>query len=440
MKFSFALDWGVQNLRRNGRVLMYVTAQLAAKTMTAIAQLYSIYVFSRILTPNNAALIFIIFGYGIWVQVFEFGLSQVIQNALNSKRLTISGACRIICLHYAVMLIIAVLVVMFPKTLSFLVVERLAHGEGINAPAFSFGIALLLVATNNVLVQRFLLVINREMVATKLVFIQGTLSVLVLLALQWRGASFFESVSAYLVIPVVTFAPLAFKITNKALRTRNKPSIDWPSVMSNAVGFWGLTALSSVYLGADYYFAAKYLTDAEMTAYHFSSRLFFISYVAYFSYVQFKAKNIASETRFKVPQQIWVDAKRAAGVGMFSVALVLVSAIGIEWSGALEMIGPRNFVVTPQILLAAIYYGARIFRDVGLVLIWNLGRQRLLYAVHLAEVVLCLLLLNALAPVYGGNGIFAGMAIVSVFSTAVLYTALRRVSLTPSYVNQPDEA
>ncbi len=412
-----------------------MAAQLAAKTMAAVAQLYAIYVFSKILSPNDAALVFIILGYAIWVQVFEFGLSQVIQNALNSRNITFTGACRIITFHYVMMVFIALLIVIFPKILNFLLGERFAHIGNLNQLAFPFGIALLLVSTNIVLVQRFLLVINRAMVASKLVFLQGMFSVFVLMVLQWRGANIFESVFIYILIPIVTFAPLVFKIARKAFGASKKVIINWRLIMSNAAGFWGLTAMSSVYLGADYFFAARYLSDAEITAYHFSSRLFFISYVAYFSYVQFQAKSISAEMHLKHPQRIWVIAKGAAGIGMLSVGLVLASAIGIEWSGALEMIGARGLVVTPLILLAAVYYGARVFRDVGLVLIWNLGRQRLLYAVHATEVVLCLLLLNALAPMFGANGIFAAMAIVAVFSTIVLYTALRLFSLSPSNVN-----
>lgn len=435
MKLGFIRDQTFRNLRRNGHVIRYVATQLAAKAMAAVAQLYAIYVFSRILSPNDAALVFIIFGYGIWIQVFEFGLSQVIQNALNSKAITFVGACRIISLHYAIMGFIAVLIVMFPKILGFLLGDRFAHWEGLNVLAFSFGIALLLVSTNNVLVQRFLLVINRAMVASKLIFLQSMFSVLVLLTLQWRGATFFESVSVYLLIPIITFSLLTLKITRKAFKIPNKVTINWRFIISNAAGFWGLTALSSVYLGADYFFAARYLENAEMIAYHFSSRLFFISYVAYFSYVQFKAKSIAAEVHLKYSRRIWIVAREAVAIGVISVALLLLFAIGIEWSGALDMIGASGFVVTPLILLAAIYYGARVFRDVGLVLIWNLGRQRLLYAVHAAEVFLCLLLLKAFAPVYGGKGIFAAMAIVSVFSTVVLYAALRRISLSPSYVN-----
>ena len=187
MKLGFALDEMFRNLKRNNSALRYVAAQLAAKAMAAAAQLYAIYVFSQILPPSDAALIFILFGYAIWIQVFEFGLSQVIQNALNLKIITVSGACRIISLHYALMIFLAALVVIFPEGLYLFQGERRVHVEDVNALAFPLGVALLLVSTNNVLVQRLLLVANRAMAASKLVFFQGFFCVLMLFVLNWCG-------------------------------------------------------------------------------------------------------------------------------------------------------------------------------------------------------------------------------------------------------------
>ena len=426
MKLGFALDEMFRNLKRNNSALRYVAAQLAAKAMAAVAQLYAIYVFSQILPPSDAALIFILFGYAIWIQVFEFGLSQVIQNALNLKIITVSGACRIISLHYALMIFLAALVVIFPEGLYLFQGEQRVHVEDVNALAFPLGVALLLVSTNNVLVQRLLLVANRAMAASKLVFFQGFFCVLMLFVLNWCGASLFESVFFYLSIPIFTFAPLALKIAGKARRNRKKLIVDWQWVVSNAIGFWGLTTMSSLYLGVDYFYAARHLANEEMIAYHFSSRLFFISFVPYFAYVQFKAKSIASEICFMHPQQIWVVVKGSIVIGVLSVLLVFVGTIWIDWSGGLEMIGAHGLLVIPLIISAALYYCVRVFRDVGLVIVWNLGRQRMLYAVHMLEVVLCLLLLNVLEPDLGGKEIFFAMASVAALSAAVIYVLLGR--------------
>ncbi len=60
---------------------------MAAKAMAAVAQLYAIYVFTRIHAPNGATLIFIILGYRICVQISLYGI------------------CQIIALHYVLMII-----------------------------------------------------------------------------------------------------------------------------------------------------------------------------------------------------------------------------------------------------------------------------------------------------------------------------------------------
>lgn len=429
MRLVLAVDAMLQRMRRNKLALQYMAMQLAVKAMAAVAQLYAIYVFSKIHAPDEAALIFILFGYAIWIQVFEFGISQVIQNGLNTKVLKVSDACRIIVLHYALMVIFAALAMLFPEMLgAFQGAERVYETRA-DALVFPLGVALMLVTTNNVLVQRMLLVINRGMVASKLILLQSILSVIVLLSFQWHGANLIESVAIYLSIPILTYAPLVLNFSRKVWRIRKGQSVNWRWTMQNALGFWGLTALSSVYMGADYFFAAKYLTNVEMIAYHFSSRLFFISYVAYFSYVQYRARSITAATYVEHPKQIWEVVKGAAIIGTFSVVLVLVVTVIMVLSGVLDRIAAPGLVVMPLILSAALYYCIRVFRDVGLVLIWNLGFQRVLYPLHTLEVVLGFLLLSILAPELGGKGIFFAMALVAALSTALIYIAICRMSL-----------
>ena len=428
MRLVLAVDAALQSMRMNRSALRYMATQLAAKAMAAVAQLYAIYVFSKIHAPNEAALIFILLGYGIWIQVFEFGISQVIQNGLNTKVLKISGACRIIVLHYAIMIIIAMAAILFSEVLKPLQGGQRNFEANVDALVFPLGIALMLVATNNTLVQRMLLVVNRGMVASKLILLQSIFSVIVLLIFQWRGADFIESVVIYLSIPIITYAPLVLRFAGKVWRTRKRRSVNWQWTMKNALGFWGLTALSSVYMGADYFFAAKHLTDMEMIAYHFSSRVFFISYIAYFSYVQYRARSITAATHDEHPKQIWEIVKGAAFIGTLSVALVLVASVIIVWSGRFDKIVAPGLVVMPLILSAALYYCIRVFRDVGLVLIWNLGFQRFLYPLHILEVAFSFLLLNILATELGGKGIFFAMALVAALSTAIIYIALCRMS------------
>ena len=104
MKLGFEFNHALRGNILNNPALQYVAAQLASKAIAAFAQLYAIYVFSKILSVNDAALIFILLGYRVWIQVVEFGLSQAIQNALNLRKITVSGICKIISLHYVLMI------------------------------------------------------------------------------------------------------------------------------------------------------------------------------------------------------------------------------------------------------------------------------------------------------------------------------------------------
>ena len=98
----------------------------------------------------------------------------------------------------------------------------------------------------------------------------------------------------------------------------------------------------------------------------------------------------------------------------------------LSWSELLDSIDAKDLLITPLVLSAALYYGIRVFRDVGLVIIWNLGLQRILYAIHSVEVILCFLLLGLMAPNLGGIGIFYAMAIVASVSSSFIYVTLYR--------------
>lgn len=420
------IDVALKYMRQNSRALWYMATQLSAKSMAALAQLYAIYVFTKIHAPADAAIIFILLGYGIWIQVFEFGLSQVIQNGLNGKTIRLADAYKIIVFQYALMVAFAALVLMFPGTLaSFQGVQRTYEAQA-DVLAFPVGVALMFVATSNVLVQRMLLVVNRGMVASKLIFLQAISSIVVLFLFQWRGANVIESVTIYLSIPILIYSPLMLKFAKKIWRIPKELSINWRWILRNGFSFWGLTALSSIYMGADYFYVANYLTNAEVIKYHFSSRIFFISYIAYFSFVQYRAKSIRPVKREEDPQQIWGLMKGSVLIGILSVFLVLVATLLMEHSGGFELIGVPGLVVVPLMMSAALYFCARVLRDVGLVVIWNLGLQRFLYALHLVEVVFILLLLKVLAPKFGGIGVFIAMAIVAALSSVMIYIALYR--------------
>jgi hypothetical protein len=426
MKFTSFIGALTKNMVANTRAYRYVAAQLIARGLVALAQLYAIFVFSKIHSVSDAALIFVLLGYGIWVQVFEFGLSQTIQNGLNSKVLSLSGVSRVICMHGVLMLFVGTVILIFPECLDLFQGGFVSEEGRMNALAFPIGLTLMLVTTNTVLLQRMLLVINRGLLASKLLMIQAVVTITVLSILQWRGGLLIESVVIYLLVPILVHAPITIKLIKKFWNSRARRNLRWRWTFQQALGFWGLNALTLLYLGADYFFAAKYLAGKEMIAYHFASRLFFISFVAYFAYVQFGARGITVATRFTRPDLIWSLVKSGVAIGLLSVSIILASAMLLSWSEFLNSIGAKELLISPYVLSAALYYGIRVFRDVGLVVVWNLGIQRVLYIVHVIEVIVCFVLLGVMAPTLGGVGIFYAMAIVALLSSILIYASLGR--------------
>ena len=422
------LDAILKWMRQNNQTHLYVLTQLTGKAMAALAQLLTIYVFTKLYGPDDAAIIFMLLGYGIWIQVFELGFSQVIQNGLNTRVLNLRDVCSIIFFHYFLMLLVASLVLIYPGWLEPFHGQQSVLDTETGIAVFSVGIALMLVSTTNVLIQRMLLVVNRGIVANWLIFWQASFTIVVLFYLQWRSANLLESVAVFLAVPVITYAPLVLQCALKLLRrnTRHRLRMSW--VFKKSLGFWGVTALASIYLGADYFFAAVYLSSAEVVAYHFVSRLFFISFVAYFAYVQHQARGISRATLFVTPHKVWSIMQRSVLVGGLSVIAVLLTALVLEWSGGMALIGASGLVSTSLILAAAVYYGTRVIRDVGLVLVWNMGEQRLLYGVHALEVALVLILLGAFASKWGSVGIFLSMALVAAVSATAVYAVVHKCS------------
>jgi len=192
------MQLSIQNINTNNPAYLFVTTQLVGKVLIAFSQIYAIYVFSKIHQPSNAAVIVLLLGYSVWIQIFEFGVSQTLQNGLNSKALRLNGGCTVIVGHYILMVVLAVILIMIPEALDLFQGEVQAYGTQADALAFPIGIALMLVSTNNVLIQRMLLVINKGLVSSRLLIFQATLSISVLSFFQLRGAALLESVVIYL--------------------------------------------------------------------------------------------------------------------------------------------------------------------------------------------------------------------------------------------------
>lgn len=408
--------------------LLYMFTNLAAKSLAALSQLYAVFVFSSMYSPAEASIVFVLLGYAIWIQILEFGLAQTLQNKLNRRKISLSESYFVIFAHYVGMLLFAILLVSIPEfCMPFLPKEQYS-AERWAVQAFSVGMALMVIATNNVIIQRVLIVANLGLKANILLCAQAVLTMASLALYQRFGrADLLISVIAYLSPAVLVYVPIVIQLIKKLARRLRSVRIKGLSLYSDAAGFWGLNVLSSIFLGADYYFVAHSLSSDEIVSYHFATRFFFFSYVAYFSYVQHRAKNLTFITLLQQPEQVRKIIVSTIVIGLVSVGIVSAAILIFDCVDGFSFIMERRLVVPSLIFAATLYFSLRVIRDTGLVVLWNLGAKPLLYKVYLLEVLLGLSLLWWFSDAYAGVGIFLAMALTVFASTLIIFYSISRM-------------
>lgn len=416
----------------NHLAISYTITNFGSKALAAIVQLYAILVFTKIHTQYEAALIFLLLGYSIWFQVFEFGLAQTLQNKFNARELTVSELLIMVLAHYLCMLFIAILVVSTPYLTNALLPQNRANlgGEGINA--FSVGAAILLVASNNLVSQRLLLVFNKEQVGNVLIMIQSVLAILGLACYEFMGRpDLVIAVLLYLGPQVFVSLPVLLRWSFRALRkhTRMKAS-KFITTIYDAFGFLGLSVLATIFLGADYYFAAHYMSSQEVVSYHLATRLFFISFIAYYAFVQYSARRLSIYTLARETPAIEAILKGTLSIGFCSVITVYLISVFMEHQGFFNYITNGLGIGQWMLFSAFAYFMIRVCRDVCLVVMGGLNARGAIYKVYAIEVILGLSLMYLMVPRFGGYGLFASLALACFLSTALLLQQARKIGIT----------
>lgn len=402
--------------------LFFMATNLGSKCLAAVAQLYAVYVFTRVHTRDDAAIIFLLLGYAIWFQIVELGLGQTLQNKFNAKQIAVDDFVRVLIVHFVVMLAVAVLVGMTPLLGDLLLADKKSIINKEALEAFSLGAAILLLASNNGITQRLLLVLDKGQVGNSLVMGHALLAM--------GGLAYYETamrpnlsvaVLFYLGPQVLVYVPVLVGLFIKfSGGSRNKEISKPGKIFQESLGFGGLGVLSALYLGLDYYFAAHFLTGEQVVSYHLASRLFFISFVAYYAYVQHRARWLSVLFWETGVHTVWPIFKDAVLVGLGSVSVVYVVAVLLQKVGMLAAMSHGVGVGQSLLCAAFTYFLVRVCRDVGLVIAGGLSARRILYGVYLVELVVGFSLLTFLVPKFGGVGIFVSMALASTVGLILL--------------------
>jgi len=421
--------------RKNYSSLLFMFTNIGGKGIAAFSQLYAIFVFSKIHTPTEASLIFLLLGYAIWFQVFEFGLAQTLQNRFNHGNSTAHDVRALIVFHYFFVIGVAIYVIVSPSLPRLLLPIDRFGSDGIEFKAFSIGMAVMIIATSNQIMQRMLLVFNKGLLANALLILQSTAAILGLaLYQQTEQPDLVVSVLIYLTPPVLVNFPLILNMIRKLLAKRHKSRKDsYVAICKYAADFWFLNILSAVFLGADYYFSAHYLDSEQIVSYHFTTRFYFLSFVAYYAYVHHQSRRLTPSALKNGASEIWKIMRNSALIGFASVTFVYFSVISLDEFHIFERLINKNVISHPLMLAALFYFSIRVLRDVGLVVMGNIGAKSVLYKVYIVEVSLGLTLLSFIAPRFDGMGIFLSMAFTCLVSTSLLFYLIKQLIYSSQY-------
>ena len=408
----------------------FMLTNVVAKVALAFAQLYSIAVFSRLHSPEEASLIFILLGYSVWFQIFDFGFSQAIQNRFNNRSISIRGIYAIVATHFYVMLILAGIALWNHDVTKFLLPS---YGQQYNhLSSFSTGIALMMISVNNVVLQRLLLIANKGKRGNLLLLLQSVIFI-GLIAVYENIAEFHLKISiALCFLPqILVFLPTLSKILIKVWTRRLCKEASFKLFLKDASGFWIVSLASTLFIGSDYFFVSHFLSPDQVAQYHLASRSFFISFAAYYAYAQHRARHLNFEKFIINEKLIFLASIQSIYIGLISVltvfGLVYVAAV----AGWLSYILVGVQFDRGILISAALYFGVRVPRDVGVLLLWNLGLKAALIFVYLSELTLAFIMLSELIVVESGIDIFNSMA--SACLLAVIMILVSRIFIKNAY-------
>jgi O-antigen/teichoic acid export membrane protein len=392
-------------------LIAYVGGNFAGKVLAAFANLYGLYIFTRMLTKEDSALIFLLLGYAVWFQLLELGLSQTLQNKFNFRSTSIYFLLKLVLVHYGLLLGIGTLVAITPYLADLLLGGEIIKNNVLGDQVFSIGASILIVTSSNTVIQRVLLIINKGYYGSILLIIQSCVTIIGLFIYQSVNLpNLLVGLLVYLGPQVLVYLPIIIGFTLKVLRKKNKEKkAKARSITVDVVGFSGIGFLSIIFLGSDYYFVSHYLSPDEIISYYLVSRIFFISYVIYYGYVLHHCRRISIRKKMIENKSIILIFKKSIYVGLFCVSTMYILAVILNVIGMFDFI--TYGVPLSQLLLffGFLYFMVRVLRDVLLVIIGALDKKKLLYSAHLMEIIIGLGGLYLMTPRYKELGIFAAL-------------------------------
>jgi len=168
----------------------------------------------------------------------------------------------------------------------------------------------------------------------------------------------------------------------------------------------------------------------EITRYHVVSRLFFLSFVIYYFYLQHQIRHLSTRSILGEIELIDVllHGRTPILIGVCGVVFTSFVVLALGRSGLLAYLTNGLEIDWKFILIGAGYFLVRVVRDVVVTILFSLNKIKVIYVFYFCEIVCAVFLMCYFVPTYGGYAIYSsyiGASVVALvlfnFSSVFLY-------------------
>jgi hypothetical protein len=386
---------------------------LGSRIVSAIAQLYAITIFLKHHNPETASVIILLIGYLSWFQLFEFGLSQTIQNKFNLKKLSLNNIISITLIHNIILMTVG-MVVWKTNLVSNVLLSNASNFTASDKANFSLGAGLLILTSSNLILHRILLITRKGNQSNLLLLVQSIVTIISLFIYSHTNyISQINSIIVYVIPQVAISIPVLILLGFRKIKVTNKQykKINILELCKSSFGFFSVSALSSVLLGMDYFFLSRYANSNEIIAYHVTTRFFYKSIIFYYSYLINASKKIATVKSENTLKKIREIKRNTILLGSTSAICVYLLILFINKFGYMYLISNNTKISNSLAITALIYFLVRVYCDTNLVITNNLSLKKKLIQTYTLQIFVSGILMPFLIPFYGALGALVALTI-----------------------------
>ena len=397
-----------QNLLPNIRAMNFAFGAMLSRIASGISQLYAIRIFLSNHSPDEYSTMIILLGLTPIFFLFEFGISQTLQNNFNQKKISADSMIKIMLLHYLIIIFIGLLISKSIFIPSFILHESLMNTT--NIQIFTLGSLLLTVSSSNLILHKVLLLLRCGKLINVMVFITSVMQIIGLYVYNKIGASSpVISIFLFLFPSLLSSFFLLGWLTRKAFlkQTIDKRLISYDFYKTSRA-FFLLNAMAASMMAIDYLILSLYGAANQIVSYHIVTRFFYLSYIVYISYLTFVAKKISKTNENDAVNKI---RKTTAIIGVVCVCGVFIFLTILKESKAMYIISKGLDISYPLLISGLIYFLIRVFADIHIILAKNQSKKRLAFMVYLIQIFSAGILMYTLFPLFGEPSLFISLAI-----------------------------